>query len=261
MHSNLTNENGQRQSLPTMKPSQPSIECSPARIKATVGKLSLLYQMVGNPPDPIALARMAEHLCRKATDPQIDAAIGRCAEECTYPVRLPHLMERLPGGRVDPGRSEALAAWDTVVQFADKWVQSDPYGHYRIDQGCRRTPPPHLSPRILDSVRLAGGWRAIRCMKDDEPFVKKAFVEAYECWTAIREVPCDRLLAEIAQKALLAKPAPKSTAHLVDVTPPAMRAFKRIPEPLTVAQLQDRRAILKQQADQLAAEEGNHGNN
>lgn len=148
-------------------------------------------------------------------------------------------------------KSEALAAWDAAVDFVSKWVQSDPYGNYRIEQGCRRTPPPQLAQRILDTVRLAGGWRAIRCMTDDAPFVKKAFVEAYESWTAIREVPPDRLLVEIAQKALPAKPAPRPTGQPVGVASTPTRAVKRIPEPLTAAQLQDRRALLKQQIQRV----------
>ena len=42
---------------------------------------------------------MAEMLTQTATDDEIAAALTRCARECKYPVRVPDILQRIPGQR------------------------------------------------------------------------------------------------------------------------------------------------------------------
>jgi len=102
-------------------------------------------------------------------------------------------------------------------------------------------------------MRRAGGWKVFACMTDEDlPFVKKRFLEEFEAWTAVEQVPTSRLLTEMPRFRLVAKPmdprkleeaaAPATLGELALIKP------KRIPGPLTDAQIRDRREMLRQQA-------------
>jgi len=84
-----------------------------------------------------------------------------------------------------------------VTSFASKWVQSDVEGRYMITRGVRSSEPPRLAQRILDTVRTTGGWRAYKCIaNDDFPFQQKRFLEEYEAWTAVEQIESLKLLTE-----------------------------------------------------------------
>jgi len=199
---------------------------------------------------------MAEILTQNATDDQIDSALTRCARECRYPIRLPDILQRIQGQEIPQLEAEGRRAWEIVTSFPEKWVQSDVNGQYVITSGVRSSEPPKLSQRILDTVRRTGGWRAYKCMtNEDFPFVQKRFLEEYEGWIAVEQVSPARLLTELSRLRLVAKPIdpPRpetSTARAkpADVSPGKL---KPIPAPLTEAQIRDRREMLKQQAELL----------
>jgi hypothetical protein len=154
--------------------------------------LVAFYGAMGNAPsEPGALNLMAEKLAARATPELVNLALNRCMDECRYPVRVPDILQRIPGFDVD-GDAEKRLAWETTISFCDKWVQSDGEGNYVVDRGVRSLQPPKLSDRILDTVRRTGGWRAYkRLSNDDFPFQQKRFFDEYEAWTEIQYVAAD----------------------------------------------------------------------
>jgi hypothetical protein len=226
------------------------------RSEVLVAKLARFYSVVGSRPDePGALALMAEILTQSATDEEIDGALTRCARECPYPIRLPDILQRIQGQEIPQLEAEGRKAWDSVISFVSKWVQSDVQGDYVITRGVRSSEPPRLAQRILDTVQRTGGWKIYKCMThEDFPFVQKRFLEEYEAWTAVEQIALSKLLTEMPRLQLVAKPMDPPRYAEPKAPQPGMPAFKpkSIPVPLTDAQLRDRREMLRQQAASLA---------
>jgi hypothetical protein len=221
------------------------------RSEVLVAKLARFYSVVGSRPDePGALALMAEILTQSATDEEIDGALTRCARECRYPIRLPDILQRIQGQEIPKLEAEGRKAWEIVISFASKWVQSDVEGDYVITRGARPSEPPKLAQRILDTVRRTGGWRAYKCMtNEDFPFQQKRFLEEYEAWTAVELIAPSKLLAEMPRLQLVAKPMDPPRCAEPKAPQPAMPELKpkSLPVPLNDAQLRDRREMLRQQ--------------
>jgi hypothetical protein len=232
------------------------------RSEVVVGKLVRFYSVMGHrPEEPGALALMAEMLTQSATDEQITSALSRCARECRFPVRIPDIMLRIPGQEVPHLEAEARKAWDVVEDFVSKWVQSDVEGNYMISRGVRSTEPPTLSTRIVDTVRRTGGWRAYKTMNQhDYPYQQKRFFEEYQAWAAVESANLPKLLVESPKLQLIAKSMERMSRK--DCPPPTERhvPVNKTPEPLTEAQLRDRREMLRQQAQQVKQDRsGGHG--
>jgi hypothetical protein len=212
------------------------------RSEALVPKRASFYGVMGHrPEEPGALALMAEILAKIATDEQVDHALT-CACKCRYPVRLPDILRWIPGQEIAQSDAEARKAWDVLVQFAEKWVQSDVEGRYMITRGVRSTEPPMLNQRIADTVRRTGGWRAYKTMnQNDYPHQQKRFFEEYEAWTAVEQVLPMKLLTEMPKLQLLAKPMERQKAEVLPASSVDAAVVKRVPEPLSEAQVRDRR--------------------
>jgi len=134
--------------------------------------------------------------------------------------------------------------------FVKKYVGNDVYGDYGPQHGWYPKQYPKLSDRILDTVRRTGGWKAYKCMTDDDfPFVQKRFFEEYTAWVAVGQVAPDKLLTERPRLQLVAKAMdiPKMEVQPKPVSQQA--TVKKIPEPITEAQIRDRREMLRQQAE------------
>lgn len=86
--------------------------------------------------------------------------------------------------------AECRAAWDVLLRHADKWIISDVNGGYKEKSYFgQNLEIPKLPNRIKDSLRRCGGWRAIKCMTNqDIPFVQRRFFEEYRAWTAVNQV-------------------------------------------------------------------------
>jgi hypothetical protein len=213
-------------------------------------KLARFYSVMGSRPDaPGALALMAEVLCQSASDEQIAHAMTRCCRECRYPVRLSDFLQRIPGQEIPAPEAEARKAWDLLQTFASKYVGNDVYGNFGPEHGWYPKTFPRLSDRILDTVRRSGGWKVYKCMSDEDfPFVQKRFFEEYQAWTAVERVDSGRMLTAAVESKQL--PAPAVSA---EIKPAQVRTFeaKAIPQPLTDAQLHDRREMLRRQAESL----------
>jgi hypothetical protein len=221
-------------------------------------KLARFYSVMGHrPEEPGALALMAEILATIATDEQVDHALT-CACKCRYRVRLPDILRWIPGQEVAQSEAEARKAWGIVLGFCSKWVHADPQGNYVISRGVRSTEPPILSQRITDTVRQTGGWRAYKTMnQDDYPYQQKRFFEEYEAWTAVEQILPGRLLTEMPNLQLVAKPMGLPKAEMQPKPAGQQIVVKKIPEPLTEIQIRDRREVLRQQAARLKGQVGN----
>lgn len=180
--------------------------------------------MVGHKPDELGtLGKMAAYfLAKSITSAQVAAALNLCVEQCRFPVRLPDIMQRIPGYEVPAMEAEARAAWDTAIKFVEKYVGSDAEGRYGPEYGRYGAwgPPdevtgkprhpaqyPQLPQRMLDVVRRTGGWIQYKRMtEDDQPFQQKRFFEEYMAWTAV-ELATDfgKLLTMPEQKELPAR--------------------------------------------------------
>lgn len=85
--------------------------------------LTLFYGVMGNPPETTgALNGMAAALFEEsATVEQIAVALKAC-RRVPYPVRLPHILERLPGHGTADGRPEPETAWSMCPKSDDSSV-------------------------------------------------------------------------------------------------------------------------------------------
>jgi hypothetical protein len=166
---------------------------------------------MGNAPEvPGAMNAMAADLLSDGVTPdQLDAALQRCRRECVYPVRLPHIFQRVPGRETPAPDAEMRRAWDELVRFTEKYVGMDSIsGVYHPKFGFHgprvnawtgeiKKPAtyPRLSQRILDCVRRTGGWAAYACMdEDDFPHQQRRFFDEYLAWLAVEKVEPAKLV-------------------------------------------------------------------
>ena len=235
------------------------------RIDSLIAKLARFYSVMGNAPTEAgALALMAELLCQQGSDGQIQIAMTRCARECRFPVRLPDVLQRIPGLEVSNIEAEMRKAWDVLIQFVDKFVMSNGEGAYSPQRHVVYGPVPTLNQRIIDSVRRSGGWRAYKCMDEkDYPFQQKRFFEEYQAWIAVERIANSKLLTDAAKPLLVAKSMPSlgaqsaTTGESSSVTAPRPRKPEaatphairvvRNQQPLSDAERQDRREMFRQQ--------------
>jgi hypothetical protein len=232
--------------------------------------LATFYAAAGNPPDADgALALMARVLAVRAEMPAINAALDRCLAECRFPIRLPDIIQRLPGTEAADVKAEKRLAWETVDRFVSKYVGNDIHGNYGPDFGwhgpqlnyrgeiVKAASYPQLCDRILDTVRRTGGWKVYALMTDEDfPFVQKRFFEEYETWAEIKRMSdSDRArLLEIPRVKELVAAKAMSEKQTAPVPPAELRIeSKAVPELPSPAQLRDRAAVQKQAlADWLA---------
>jgi hypothetical protein len=237
--------------------------------------LNNFYAMMGHPPEvPGAINSMAGLLLAEANAAQINEALNRCTKECRFPVRLPDIMQRIPGNEIPKTEAMARKAWDVLIAFVKKYVSNDIYGNYGPEHGWYPKTFPKLDDRILDTVRRTGGWIAYarlvlpmesRRPEEDLPFQQKRFFEEYMAWTAVERISDAAHILETHEHPkylLVGDPPAKFRIHEGNVPLPAVHTMdgcgklgpitKPIPEPKTEAEIRDRRVMLKQQIAQLA---------
>jgi hypothetical protein len=148
---------------------------------------------MGNAPNVEgALAAMAKILVSRASDQDIVAALEACMTE-TYPVRLPHILAKLPGTEHADKNAAKRLAWDTVERYVEKW------GRWNSDRtkGFIDKSAPLLEQRLFDVVRRTGGWSVYLRMTDaDFPHQQKRFFEEWEAWVEVKQLE-DRKLLEM----------------------------------------------------------------
>ena len=223
------------------------------RVLQVLSMLKTFYGVMGNPPDlQGAVALIAETLASRADPPAINAALNRCMVECRFPVRLPDILQRIPGTEAADVKAEKRIAWETVERFVSKYVGNDVYGNYAPDFGwygprfnslgevVRAASYPQLSDRILDTVRRTGGWKIYALMtNEDYPHQQKRFFEEYEAWVEVERISDRARLLEtprgkelVAAKAMEPErpraPALAPTAAAAPMSPQKARIMKAI---------------------------------
>jgi len=155
--------------------------------------------------------------------------------------------------------AEVRAAWDLLIQFTNKWVGSTVHGEY-LPQNLRPwRQMPVLSQRIADVVRRTGGWKAYKCMtEDDQPFLQKRFFEEYKAWDVVQAVPESLLLMAREMTNQLPGEVQKKSAQVNEREPetegPAL--VKTMPTPPTDQELAERRRMLEKQAKEVRRKHG-----
>jgi hypothetical protein len=230
-----------------------SLDCTLERELRVLEMLTAFFAAAGNAPDTAeGLALMAKFLSKRADLPTINAALERCLVECRYPIRLPEIIQRLPGTEAGDVNAEKRIAWETVEKFASKYVGNDVHGNYGPDFGwygprfnyrgelVRPASYPRLPGRILDAVRRTGGWKAYALMtSEDYPHQQKRFFEEYEAWVEVERISDRARLLEtprgkelVAAKAMEPErpraPALAPTAAAAPMSPQKARIMKAI---------------------------------
>jgi hypothetical protein len=152
--------------------------------------MAILAEAFAEPLTPARIRVYVQDLADLSPE-QLAVGFARARRALKFFPRISEIRE-LAGASNDD--AEARAAWDVLLSFVSCYVQSDVFGNYSPDQGCRTTPMPVLSQRILDTVRRTGSWRAFKCMTpSDFPFQQKRFFEEFKAWDAVNAVPVARL--------------------------------------------------------------------
>ena len=120
---------------------------------------------------------------------QLEGTFAKARRECVFFPRIAELRALAGVGqqqRASAEANEALAAWIEVQRFCAKYVGNDPYGNWGPQHGWYKSWP-DLGPRVIDSVRAVGGWRAIKLADDRElTFLQKRFTEAFSHCHAVQ---------------------------------------------------------------------------
>jgi hypothetical protein len=227
--------------------------------ETVVNMLNSFYAVMGHAPEVVgAINQMAADLLEDGCSlEQIAYALRRCKPECKYPVRLPHIFERIPGREVSREDAEIHAAWDITINHVRKWGRwAEDYAGAYIEKGA-----PVLPDRITDTVRRTGGWGAYLVLgysdqdrARDAAFQRERFFDEYKAWTAIdRAVPnlAQLLNAKPEVLALAAKPMESPKEIVRKEVEQIVRKAKR-QTPLTDSEVLDRKEMLKQQAQSIA---------
>lgn len=166
-----------------------SNECTLQRELQVLEMLTTFYAAAGNAPDTDAgLALMAKFLSARADPQAINAALERCLVECRYPIRLPDILQRIPGTEAADMNADKRRAWDVVEEFASKWLR---WNEDRTSAYIETGAPP-ISKRVIDCVRRSGGWSLYLRMTDaDYPFAQKRFFEEWGAWTDVDRISRD----------------------------------------------------------------------
>jgi hypothetical protein len=155
--------------------------------------MAILAEAYAEPLTPARIRVYVQDLADLSPE-QLAVGFARARRGLKFFPRISEIRE-LAGATAEGNEdAEARAAWDVLMSFVSCYVQSDVFGNYSPDQGCRTTPMPVLSQRILDTVRRTGSWRAFKCMTfSDFPFQQKRFFEEFKAWDAVNAVPVVRL--------------------------------------------------------------------
>ncbi|MFI5090769.1 MAG: hypothetical protein ACHP7P_11990 [Terriglobales bacterium] len=161
-----------------------------------IDQVTVLAEGFGEAVTAERLRIYAEDLADIPLD-SLAVAFRRARRELKFFPKICELRDLAGANREQQEDAEARAAWDAVVDFADKYVQSDVHGDYHISRGCRPTPPPVLSDRIVDSVRRSGGWRVYKTLlgSGNFPFLQKRFFQEYLAWERVEGVEPRKMLA------------------------------------------------------------------
>lgn len=212
-----------------------------------------MAEALGEVVTPQRLQIYATDLATDLSQEQLRIALTRARRECRFFPKIAELREFAGGSKEDHRKVEAEAAWTFVMDYLRRWSVA----RLPLYQSGKRIEAPPLSARIEYALRRIGGLRGLnQITESSRPFMFKDFCEAYQL-APVAESQAFELHEKFgeslllgATKLLAAKPMDPPRVTESKAKQPEMPAFKAksIPEPLTDAQLRDRRQMLKQQA-------------
>jgi hypothetical protein len=212
-----------------------------------VEQLGLLAVGMGEAVTAERLALYVEDLA-DLSQQQIEQALRRARRELKFFPKIAELRELAGAGMAAEASAEARRAWEALVKFVDRWCRWNcEYDRAYVERGA-----PILAQRIVDTVHRTGGWSAYLGLSSaDFPFQQRRFFEEYAAWEAVEKVDMSKLLIEIPQLKLLARRMnqPDRVEPVKSPSAAPMSKPKLICESITDVQLEDRREMLRQQAE------------
>lgn len=192
---------------------------------------------------PVRLRVYAENLSDIGR-PQLAQAFYRALRELTF---FPKIAELRKLAGADDGlrtELEAEQAWQAVERDLAR---------RGMDASAA------LGDRTEYAIRAAGGRRAINASFSAsitaEQFTKKAFVEAFQNYEVAEHLGLAQLPAPVADKLRQIASGERKALPAVprsETKPPITKVAKPIPQPLSDAEVDARRALLARQAQELA---------
>jgi hypothetical protein len=235
-----------------------------------IDQLAIVAVALGEVVTPERLKIYAQDLSADLTREQLTGAFNQSRRECKWFPKIVELREFAGAGKQQQREDvEAEAAFQSVVHSLER---------EGIDHGIK-----HLPARTQHAVRQCGGlWQfnnrlQVRYGDDENPsevdnrspiFLQRDFVQAYKNYSVH-----EAMIPQLTEKGILALPQPVraflgtgQSQRKPEVLKPVQQApvFKpkampKVPEPLTPAQLAERKAILQQQREYVLAKFGKDG--
>jgi hypothetical protein len=173
---------------------------------------------------------------------QLQIALNWAIRELRFFPKIAELRDLAGAKAQDAQQVEANAAWEAANRYLQR------YGVVKYDRDFR----PALDPRIDYVLRRIGGlWGLNQVTTESYPFKYKEFCEAYQL-APMANLMALRLEEKFAVKQLVGEVQPKlsggTTQQKCETQP---QPIKKFPEPLTEAQVKDRREMLRQQTEAL----------
>ena len=200
----------------------------------TIEQISILAAAFGESITSARLRIYADDLLADLSSEQIQIAVTRARRELKFFPKLAELRELAGVSRPqDCNLVEADAAFQSVIRHLE---------HEGVMAGMRSLPP-----RVQYAVRQCGGLATFNRRLDQQsyPFLQRDFRESYQR-APIHDLMAPQLVGQFGIVRRLA-----SSKTIPSLPPPQSQrvtaVFKQIPEPLSEAQVRDRREILKQQ--------------
>jgi hypothetical protein len=188
--------------------------------------------------------RIFAHDLADLSHDRLQIAFARARRELTFFPKIAQLRELAGAAAKDQGNAEAEAAWEFANVYLRKW------GVNRMPIRCsgKWIAPPDIPPRIAYALRRIGGLTGLNQISEERrAFMFRDFCEAY----ALAPV-AESLTSQLVNKFSTDEQTKQLTAGTKGDHPPRVESVrvtrpKRVPAPMTDAQLRDRREMLKQQ--------------
>ena len=182
--------------------------------------------------------------------PQLEIAFKRARLELKFFPKISELCELAGAKEQDARTVEGEAAWKFLNDYLGKWgVDLMPFY-----SAGKRIDPPALPSKIQYALRRIGGLSGLnQVTAESRPFMLRDFLEAYQRAPIAESLApqmenmfgSKKLLGQLKQLSSFTGSHRKSEDHRLPLR------IKRVPEPLTDAQIRDRREMLRQQAEFL----------
>jgi hypothetical protein len=224
-----------------------------------IDALTVLAEAFGEPMTPERLRIYSEDLCTLA-HADLVIAFERARQELKFFPKLAELRELAGAKPQDLRNIEAEAAFKFVCDYLRKWgVDLIP-----LWQGGKLIEAPPLPSRVDYALRRIGGLRYLnQITAESRPFMQRDFVEAYN-QAPLAESLAPQLQEMFGERKLLGEVKLLTSGMAMDSpgpqtdqvrTPPPLKVLrpKSIPRTMTQAEVRDRREMLRQQAEVLAA--------